>query len=389
MMRRSFLQFFAALFLAKCFFTVTSCNLQRSSNNSSDLQRQSTPAQTAPNSNAMPESTQAAYDFTTIDKILERAAPRLGGCALLLIKDDRIVYRKSFGRYGADKVVPIASASKWLSGALIMTLVDEGKISLDDTISKYIPEFGSDKSSITIRHLFAHTSGLPPEARCRNDKRTTLERCVSEMTRLELRAAPGEEFYYGGVAMHVAGRIAEIVSGKSWNELFAEKIATPLGLARTDFFAYGPTDNPRPAGDARSSADDYGRFLQMILQRGSFNGKRILSAASVVEMHKDHTGGARIAYTIYEKHRARDPSLPRARYGVGVWREKVDEASQQLREASSQGALGFSPWINVERNLAGVLSVQSSFSRVVPVYLELKEELRRIVPASDNPLALH
>lgn len=389
MMKRPFLNFFAALFLAECFFTVTSCNLQRSSNNSSDPQRQRTPAQTALNSNVMPEATQASYDFTTIDSILERAAPRLGGCALLLIKDDKVVYRKSFGRYGADKVVPIASASKWLSGALIMTLVDEGKISLDDTVSKYLPQFGTDKSNITVRQLFAHTSGFPPEARCRNDKRTTLERCVSEMARTQLRAAPGEQFYYGGVSMHIGGRIAEIVSGKSWNELFAEKIATPLGMAKTDFFAYGPTDNPRPAGDARSSADDYGRFLQMILQRGSFNGKQILSAASVVEMHKDQTGGARIAYTIYEKHGARDPSLPRARYGVGVWREKVDEASQQLREASSQGALGFSPWVDVERNLAGVLSVQSSFSRVVPVYLELKEEIRRIVPAGDKPLALH
>lgn len=389
MMKSPFLNFFAALFLAECFFTVTSCNLPRSSNNSSDPQRQRTPAQTAPNSNVMSEATQASYDFTTIDNILERAAPRLGGCALLLIKDNKVVYRKSFGRYGADKVVPIASASKWLSGALIMTLVDEGKISLDDTVSKYLPQFGTDKSNITVRQLFAHTSGFPPEARCRNDKRTTLERCVSEMARTQLRAAPGEQFYYGGVSMHIGGRIAEIVSGKSWNELFAEKIATPLGMAKTDFFAYGPTDNPRPAGDARSSADDYGRFLQMILQRGSFNGKQILSAASVVEMHKDQTGGARIAYTIYEKHGARDPSLPRARYGVGVWREKVDGAGQQLREASSQGALGFSPWIDVERNLAGVLSVRSSFSRVVPVYLELKEEIRQIVPASDNPLALH
>jgi CubicO group peptidase (beta-lactamase class C family) len=388
MIRRSFLGFFAALFLAECFFTLTSCNLQRSSNNSSDPQQQTKPAQTAPHSKGTSEATQAAYDFTTIDNILDRAAPRLGGCALLLIKDDNVVYRKSFGRYGADKVVPIASASKWLSGALIMMLVDEGKLSLDDTVSKYIPEFGTSKSNITVRHLFAHTSGFPPEARCRNDKRTTLERCVSEMTHLGLRAPAGKEFYYGGVSMHIGGRLAEIVSGKSWNELFAEKIATPLGMTRTDFFAYGPTDNPRPAGDARSSADDFGRFLKMILQRGNFDGKQILSAASVVEMHKDQTEGARIAYTIYEKHAARDPSLPLARYGIGVWREKVDESSQQLREASSQGALGFSPWIDVERNLAGVLSVQSSFSRVVPVYLELKEEIRRIVQASDSPLAL-
>jgi CubicO group peptidase (beta-lactamase class C family) len=270
-----------------------------------------------------------------------------------------------------------------------MMLVDEGKLSLDDPVSKYLPEFGTDKSHIKIRQLFAHTSGLPAEARCRNDKRTTLELCTSEIARMKLTAAPGEEFFYGGVSMHVGGRIAEIVSGKSWNELFTEKIAAPLAMTQTDFLAYGPTDNPRPAGDARSSADDYGRFLQMILKRGSFNGKQVLSATSVVEMHKDQTAGARITYTIYEKHAARDPHLPLARYGVGVWRESVDEASHQLRQASSQGALGFSPWIDVDRNLAGVLSVQSSFSRVIPVYLELKEEIRRIVPVSDNPLALN
>jgi CubicO group peptidase (beta-lactamase class C family) len=388
MRRRSFRNFLAALFLAGCIFALTGCNPQATPNNSSS-QGQSTPAQGAPGSNVAPRAPQASYDFSTIDNILERSTSQLGGCALLLIKDDKVVYRKSFGRHAADKVVPIASASKWLSGALIMMLVDEGKLSLDDLVSKYIPEFGTDKSNITIRHLFAHTSGLPPEAGCRNDKRTTLERCTSEIARMKLRAAPGEDFFYGGVSMHVGGRIAEIVSGKSWNELFAEKIAAPLAMTQTDFLAYGPTDNPRPAGDARSSADDYGRFLHMILQRGSFNGKQVLSAPSVVEMHKDQTRGARIAYTIYEKHGARDPSLLLARYGVGVWREKLDEAGQQLREASSQGALGFTPWIDVERNLAGVLSVQSSFSRVIPVYLELKAELRRIVPVSDNPSPLH
>jgi CubicO group peptidase (beta-lactamase class C family) len=381
MMKRSFLSFSVALFFAGYVFANISCNLQRSSNNSSTPTRERTPPQTMPHSKGAPDVNRASYDFSTVDSILERAAPGLGGCALLLIKDNEVVYRKSFGRYEAHKVVPIASASKWLSGALIMRLIDEGKLSLDDTVSKYIPEFGADKSKITIRHLFSHTSGLPPEARCRNDKRTTLEHCVSEIARMKLIAAPGEEFYYGGVSMHVGGRIAEIVSGKSWNEVFVEKIAAPLGMTHTDFFAYGPTMNPRPAGDARSSADDYARFLEMILQRGMFRGKQILSAASVLEMHKDQTGGARIGYTIYENKSTLDPTLPLARYGIGVWREEIHEASQQLREASSQGALGFTPWIDVERKQAGVLSVQSSFSRVLPVYLKLKDEIRRIVPA--------
>ena len=84
-----------------------------------------------------------------------------------------------------------------------MALAYEGKLSLDDPVSKYLPEFSGDKAGITVRHLFSHTSGLPPEARCRNDKRTTLERCANEIAGLQLRAKPGTDFYYGGAAMHV------------------------------------------------------------------------------------------------------------------------------------------------------------------------------------------
>ncbi len=319
------------------------------------------------------------FDFSAVDKILEETAPRLGGAALILIKDGKVIYRKAFGPYSVDKVVPIASASKWLSGAVIMSLVDEGKLSLDDPVSKYLPEFTDEKSSITVRQLFSHTSGLPPEAPCRNNKRTTLESCAREIARLNLRSAPGEEFFYGGVSMHAGGRIAEVVSGKTWNQLFVDKLASPLGMSNTDFYAYGETANPRPEGDARSSADDYGRFLQMLLSGGEFGGQKVLSLQSVTEMHRDQTRGARIAYTIYEKHADLDPALPHARYGVGAWREKADE-NGDLLEASSQGALGFSPWIDVRRNLAGVFSVQSSFSRVMPTYLKIKEEIRRVVP---------
>ena len=317
-------------------------------------------------------SAERTYDFTTLDEILERVAPKHGGIALVLVKDDKVIYRKSFGRHTPETVVPIASASKWLSGALIMTLVDEGKLSLDDPVSKYLPEFSGDKANITVRQLFAHTSGLPSETRCRNDKKTSLERCASEIARLPLSATPGEEFFYAGVSMHVGGRVAEVVTGKSWNDLFVERIATPLGMTETDFFAYGPTSNPRPAGDVRSSADEYARFLQMLLREGNFNGREILSPRAVAELHSDQTRGARIEYTIYEKHRDLDPNLPLARYGVGVWRE-------QLEELSSQGALGFTPWIDVERKVGGVISVRSSFSRIMPDYLELKNEIRNII----------
>lgn len=364
-MKRGSLSFF----FAACVLVHSGCNQDG---------RQQAPNQPAPTSTAAHATTEASYDFTSVDDLLARVARKHGGCALVVVKGEKVIYRKGFGSHGPDNVIPVASASKWLAGALIMSLVDDGKLSLDDPLSKYLPDFTEAKANITIRQLFAHTSGLPAEARCRNDKRTSLEHCASEIARMKLRAAPGQEFYYGGVSMHVGGRIAEIVSGKSWNELFVERVAAPLGMLHTDFFAYGPTRNPRPAGDAKSSTDDYARFLQMILQRGGFGGKQILSEASVLELHKDQTGGARIVYTIYEKHAALDESLLLARYGIGVWREKTD-ASGQLLEASSQGALGFSPWIDFERNLAGVLSVRSSFSEALPEYLAVKEQIRRTV----------
>lgn len=366
--------------LGICIITALSCG-GRSRQVDQGAQRESSKQKASPQTSIANSQTQPNYDFQAVDKLLEQAAPALGGCALLLIKGEKIIYRKAFGGYVLDKVLPIASASKWLSGAVIMALRDENKLSLDDSISRYLPEFSGDKAGITIRHLFSHISGLPPDVACRNNKRITLESCAKEIARLELRAKPGEEFYYGGTSIHLGGRVAEIVSGSSWNELFKVKIGTPLEMSKTDFFAYGQTANPRPEGDARSSLDDYGRFLQMIINEGSYNGRTILSADAVTEMHTNQTGNARIAYTIYEKHRDLDPKLLEARYGIGVWREKVDDRSGDLLEASSQGALGFSPWIDRKRNLAGVLSVQSSFSRVMPVYLKLKEGIRRIVPA--------
>ncbi|MGH9882965.1 MAG: serine hydrolase domain-containing protein, partial [Pyrinomonadaceae bacterium] len=275
-------------FLAISLLTLASCGCQRQSvNNNNGLVP--IKQKTSPQSPDTGGETRPTYDFTAVDALLKQATPQLGGCALVLIKDGKVIYRKAFGGYALDKVVPIASASKWLSGAVIMALTDEGKLSLDDPVSKYLPKFSGDKTGITVRHLFSHTSGLPPEARCRNDKRTTLERCANEIVGLELRAKPGEQFYYGGAAMHVGGRVAEIVSGRSWNELFTDKIASPLGMTETDFFAYGPTANPRPEGDVRSSLDDYARFLQMILNEGRFNSQTILSRAAVTEMHKDQT----------------------------------------------------------------------------------------------------
>jgi hypothetical protein len=85
-------------------------------------------------------------------------------------------------------------------------------------------------------------------------------------------ADPGKEFRYGGVSMQVAGRIAEIVSGKSWEELFQERIAKPLEMRQSNFSGLGQTTNPRLGGSARSSMNDYHNFLTMIFNQGKFQG---------------------------------------------------------------------------------------------------------------------
>lgn len=339
--------------------------------------RQKTGPITERPSQSTPESKATPRDLQQIDQLLSEQGKQLGSFAVILVTTDGVVYRKAFGNYPIDQIEPIASSSKWLAGALVMALVDEGKLSLDDPVSKYLPEFTGEKAGITVRQLFSHTSGLPAEIGCRNNRRTTLDACAKQIAKLKLNAEPGTQFFYGGISMHVGGRVVEVVGGKSFNDLFIEKISQPLGMANTDFYAYGATQNPRPAGDARSTLDDYAKFLQMILNGGELNGRRVLSAKAVVVMHQDQTGGSTIKYSIFWNKGYLDPTLPSARYGVGLWGEKIDAQSGKILLASSPGALGSYPWVDFENKVAGVIFTRGSFSRTLPLYLKLRELTRQ------------
>ena len=323
----------------------------------------------------------AASSLDSIDPLIESHLGILGGGAsIAIVQNGKVILRRHYGTFADETVVPIASASKWISAAVIMSVVDEGKLSLDDRVIKYIPSFSGDKSSITIRQLLSHTSGLPADSGlrssgCLSDRFTTLAACAGEIAAGPLIAAPGTEFNYGGLSMQVAGRVAEIVEAKPWEEIFQQRIARPLALTT---MTYGSSANPFIAGSVRSSLDDYVRFLQMILNRGVVNGRTILSAASVDEMQKDQTRGAAIGFTPYEKYGYLDAGLPSTRYGLGEWRERVDATGRAV-EVSSQGAFGFSPWIDKERMLVGVLMLRSSLIQVMPVYLDLKQIVRTAI----------
>lgn len=307
-------------------------------------------------------------DLPLVTQTVENAVTKdkLAGASVFLMKDNRVIYEKAFGKYDTDTVVAIASASKWLASSTIMTLVDEGKLALDAPISKYLPKLTDKAATITLRQLLSHTSGLPGQNPCLRDNSITLEECVDQIFDGGLRVDPGSDFSYGGVSYQVAGRLAEIVSGKSWNSLFEERIKKPLNMKKT---TYGTRPNPQIAGGAVSTLQDYANLLQMHLNGGVFNGKRILSAQAVEEMQRDQTRGLPIALSPHKDQR---------RYGLGEWRDIVD-ANGKAIQLSCQGAFGFSPWIDRQRNLVGVFLVRSRWRTILPTVAQIQKNVRDLV----------
>jgi CubicO group peptidase (beta-lactamase class C family) len=313
-------------------------------------------------------ATSTQEDLPVVTTLVQNAVrrDRLRGAAMILVRNNRVVYRRAFGDYTINTVVPIASASKLLSASVIMSLVDEGRLSLDAPISKYLPNLTDRERSITLRQLLSHTSGLPSNNRCLFNRSTTLAECADRILEAGLQSDPGSEFRYGGASFQVAGRIAEVVSGKSWNTLFEEKIKRPLNMVDT---SYGDTENPWIGGGASSTLQDYAHLLQVHLNGGVFNGKRVLSAAIVAEMQKDQTTRSRIAFT---------PQPDNRRYGLGAWRDIVDSNGRAI-QLSSQGAFGFSPWIDVRRNLVGVFLVRNRLRNVYGTVEEVQKTFRELV----------
>ncbi|MGO9093869.1 MAG: serine hydrolase domain-containing protein [Bryobacteraceae bacterium] len=326
------------------------------------------------------------YDLSELDPLFTRAATAVPpGLEVLIVQNGRQVYWKQFGRWPKDNQVEIASGTKWLSGALIMSLVDSGLLPLDDTASKYLPYMTGDKARITLRQLLSHTAGFPGEFPaadpCLRSSFGTLDRCAQSLARLRLAATPGTAFIYSGADMQIAGRVAEVAAGKDWQSLFRERIGGPLGLAATDYEYKGPTRNPRISGGARSTVSDYMRFLTMIYQRGVFNGKRILSARAIDVMLADQTRGVPILQSPYRQFARLDPRAPANRYGIGNWLEDVDGQFQSPQN-SSQGALGFSPLIDRSRGLLAVVGVRNLLGNFEPYYYQMKTILHRTIPAA-------
>jgi CubicO group peptidase (beta-lactamase class C family) len=351
-----------------------------------------------------------AYDFAPLDAFLEEALPRVGGLGVVVYQDGNLIYRRTLGevrplgRIGAEtatlgpwtpsSVVPIASATKWWAAAVLMSVVDEGLLRLDDQAKTYLPQFEGAHGEMTIRQMFSHTSGLPWNPAADRGPARNLAEAADTIAEIPLLAPPGTHFHYGNNGMQAAGRIVEIVTGKSWAENFRSRIAEPLGLESTDFYAFGPTENPMVAGSVRTSLDEFGVFVRMIAAGGVHDGKRILSEAAVKEMLSNQHPDLPTSRQPYASLDFVKPGLAKIHYGIGVWLEEYDPVTGDGIVITSGGAFGASPFIDRRRGLAGVYLPFARSGKKNPdgkpyndatrVYFEMEQVLDRIVPPRDE-----
>jgi CubicO group peptidase (beta-lactamase class C family) len=170
-----------------------------------------------------------------------------------------VFYQEGHGPFGAtaglaniqsnesmhvDTLFGVMSMTKPITATALMILVDEGKLSLDDPVAKYIPEFADAKTEsgepvrgLAVRHVLTHTSGLTGDQGCR----VSLEATADELGKRPFEFQPGQKWEYGP-SLNVAGRIIEVVSGQAYEEFLKQRIFEPLRMDETTFH---PTDEQR------------------------------------------------------------------------------------------------------------------------------------------------
>ncbi len=233
-----------------------------------------------------------------------------------------------------DTLVWIASMTKPITAAAVMILVDEGHLSIDDPVTKYLPEFHAQwmiaeqddahillkkpSRAITVRDLLMHTSGMPFASYVEQPTLdgVPLRESVLSYVMTPLQSEPGARYSYSNAAINTAARVLAVVSGTDYVTFLQTRLLTPLGMTDTTFwpnqeqlgrlakayrpnsedqleetlisqFSY-PLDDPKrtpmAAGGLFSTAADVARFCQMFLNKGQLDGQRYLSEATVEAM---------------------------------------------------------------------------------------------------------
>jgi CubicO group peptidase (beta-lactamase class C family) len=264
-------------------------------------------------------------------------ANQIAGAVTLVGHEGRIAHLAAVGAaeleprrpMSVDSMFRIMSMTKPITATAVMLLADDGKLSIDDPVEKFIPAFneamlenGEPVRGLKIRHLLTHTSGLTGDQSC--DK--SLEATANMLAARPFEFQPGEKWEYGP-SLNVCGRIIEVASGQRYEDFLSERIFAPLEMKDTAFVptsdqrpriavVYQPTEDkksleaarrlridaardivPNPSGGLLSTAEDMFRFYQMILNGGELNGQRVISKEAVRAMITIQTGELPTGFT--------------------------------------------------------------------------------------------
>ena len=309
-------------------------------------------------SSKLPTTTATAFDTAAMDDLLSGAVERgdVIGVQALVFDDGKTVYRNSFGLADRERNVPVKSntvyrvysMTKPVTSALIMDLMEEGKLKLTDPASKYIPQLaqmkvvslGADRKPayadqtrpMTIEDLLLHRAGMaygifggnPIEEAWQKaglfDPQTPMSANMDKMPALPLLGQPGEQWFYS-YSIDILGRIAEVITGQNLGEAMNERFFEPLGMSETAFqvsadlkprfasnyflqpdgsFVLAEDGQTSPftmdgkfesgGGGLTSTTEDWLKFARLLLNEGEYEGTRILEAETVRLMMRDHLG---------------------------------------------------------------------------------------------------
>jgi CubicO group peptidase (beta-lactamase class C family) len=264
-------------------------------------------------------------DTTALDVHISRLMQDydVPGVGLAVVQQGQIVYTKGYGVRDVTTGAPvtpntqfgIGSVTKSFTALGVMLLVQEGKIRLDDRVTKYIPVFKlSDPSAtakVTVRHVLSHTTGMGRNDAATVDPTLTRADLLKLAATVPLHSQPGERYEYSNLNTTVAGVLIERISGQSWEDFTRARIFTPLGMTTatldvdtmqgTPDFArphtidvlkgnqptsFQPFRSEAPAGAINASAAEMARYVQFQVGDGRVNGQQLLSPDLLAEMHR-------------------------------------------------------------------------------------------------------
>src|SRR5437016_9741846 len=249
------------------------------------------------------------------------AKNEIAGAVTVVVTNDKLLHPESTGFADVaakrpmtpDTLCWLASMTNPITGAGILMLQDEGKLNVADPVAKYLPGFANLKTpsgkpaNLTITQILTHTSGLGEASGPDAQKARTLADLVPLWLAAPMQYEPGEKWKYTQSGINAAARIVEVVSGMSFDAFLQKRLFDPLGMKHTTFYLtpklrsqlvtayaknkdtglleavpprseFGPPDRPPQGnGGLYSTAPDYARFCQMLLNGGSLKGHRYLS----------------------------------------------------------------------------------------------------------------